>query len=393
VAPEGRSPTAYAEVVDRTRRQAEKAAAVANKNARSAIVFSRAAGESMKLARLTGDYADFAKAEDLLTSAFQMKNAVPPYMLRAQLHYTLHRLDAAEADFKKHVALPNKTDEQRAAESLFAANLAFERGAYREAKLRYETIVEAYRTPSALAGLAYYHWRVAEFPRAEELYRESITQLPDDAVEPIAWTHLQLGLMDLERGRYADALAHYREGATFLSGYWLIDEHIAEILTLQGKVDEAKERYADIIERTGNPEFMDAMAGILQEEGDERGAKTFIDQADAAYHQRLARFPEATYGHALEHYLEFGEPAVALDLAQKNHALRPNTEAKVLLARAQLGAGKARAARKTVEAALATPIRMADLHAVAAKVYAATGDKTKADAQRDAARALNPESE
>ena len=46
-----------------------------------------------------------------------------------------------------------------------------------------------------------------------------------------------------------------------------------------------------------------------------------------------------------------------------------------------------------IEQALATPMRSADLHATAAAVYAAGGDEGKAQAQRVAARAINPKLE
>ena len=48
----------------------------------------------------------------------------------------------------------------------------------------------------------------------------------------------------------------------------------------------------------------------------------------------MERFPEATWGHALRHYLEFGPYDVAVDLAEKNWNLRPNREARELLERA-----------------------------------------------------------
>jgi hypothetical protein len=145
-----------------------------------------------------------------------------------------------------------------------------------------------------------------------------------------------------------------------------------------------------LVARTNNPEFMDALAEVLVAAGDEAGAKTWIGKARAAYEAKMQRFPEAAYGHAVEHYLAFGTPAEALDLAEKNHALRPNTEAKILLARARLGAGDIAGARAAIEAALATPVRTAELHAVASAIHRAAGDATRADAERALARAMNP---
>jgi predicted Zn-dependent protease len=135
---------------------------------------------------------------------------------------------------------------------------------------------------------------------------------------------------------------------------------------------------------------MDAMATILRDEGDDAGAKSYVALARAAHDERLRRYPEAGYGHALEHHLEFGEPERAVELAEKNRALRPNAESEICLARAYLGVARIGDAKRSIEAALATPLRMAKLHATAAAVYAAAGDVDGARSQAAKAAAINP---
>jgi predicted Zn-dependent protease len=159
---------------------------------------------------------------------------------------------------------------------------------------------------------------------------------------------------------------------------------------LRGETEAARAAYVDLVERTGNPEFMDALAEILAATGDADGAKVWVRRATEAYAARMHRFPEAAYGHALEHALEHGTPAESLDLAEKNHTLRPNAEAKILLARARLRAGDPKGARQTIEAALATPVRTAELHAVAAAIYRALDNETRAVEHRAEAIAINP---
>ncbi|WP_266218202.1 tetratricopeptide repeat protein [Paraliomyxa miuraensis] len=371
---------------------------VAERNGRSSLAFGRLAELMLARARLTGDYDDYADAEEVIEKGFTVgPKDFGPFMTRARLNYTLHRLDRVDEDFTRATRLPTSDGDELFRRGLFAANLAFQRGQYEQAKQGLQQLVEAEPTAlPALAGLALYHWKAGEFDQAEPLYQRAIESYRGDEAEPKAWLHLQLGLMDLDRGRHDEALAHYREGEALIRGFWLIDEHIAEILTLQGatdpaKTEQAKALYLDIIERTGNPEFMDAMAGIHLAAGEEAQAKEWIAKANAKFEAQLQRFPEAAYGHALEHFLEFGDdPAKALDMAQKNHALRPNADAKRLLAEAQLAAGKASEAKAMVEQALATPMRSADLHATAAAVYAANGDEGKAKEHRAAARAIDP---
>ena len=245
----------------------------------------------------------------------------------------------------------------------------------------------------SLSASAVYQWKTGNFDKAEELFREALTLYHAKAMEPRAWIHLNLGLLDLDRGRYDDALAHYRDAEGFLKGYWLLDEHIAEILTLQGKTDEAKALYLDIIARTNNPEFMDAMAGIAFESGDEAGGREWVAKARKRYEEQTAKYPEAAYGHALGHYLEFGDdPAFVLELARKNYNLRPNLDASIMLAQAHLKAGDAKAAEKALSKILKSKFKSAELFVTAAEVQSQLGNAKKAGIFIDKAKAIDPTS-
>jgi Xaa-Pro aminopeptidase len=102
--------------------------------------------------------------------------------------------------------------------------------------------------------------------------------------------------------------------------------------------------YADLVARTGNPEFMDALARLLRARGEEARAQAWIAAARRVHEQRLALFPEASWGHALGHFLDFGEPEIAVTLAEMNWRLRPNREAAQLLEAAYARAGRPRPA-------------------------------------------------
>lgn len=366
---------------------------VTQTNPTSALAWGRVAELYLTRARLSGSYDDYAKAEEMIVKGFEVgsKAAFGPWMVRARLNYTLHRLDRIDVDFEKVTRLPTQDGKELYARDLFAANLAFQRGQYAQAEALLVSLIDRLPSLPALSSLAHYRWKTGQFDEAEALYLRALESYDDEETEPEAWLHLQLGLMDLDRGRWDEALAHYRAGEALISGYWLIEEHIAEILTLQGKTEEAKAMYLAIIERTGNPEFMDAMAEIHQAAGQTAEADAWLAKANVKFEEQLRRFPEAAYGHALEHYLAHGDdPQKALEMARRNHALRPNADAQRLLAEALLAAGNEDEAKTMIEAALATPVRSADLHATAAAVYAATGDTAKAEEQRAAALAINP---
>lgn len=355
------------------------------------VVRERLAGQYLGRARLSGNYDDYAKAEAAVDDAFKVAPAgAGPHLTRVALNFTLHRLDRVAADLERVAKYAIKTPTDQRALRELGAELAFQQGRYADARTGFEAALAAEpHDVTNLARLALLRWKTGDFAGAEDLYGKALGEHPGG--EPEAWLHLQLGLMDLERGRYDEALAHYRDGAALIAGYWLLDEHIAEILTLQGKTDEALALYADIIARTDNPEFMDAVAGIHRAAGRNDAAAPLLARADKIYEAQLARFPEAAYGHALEHFLEFGaDPKRTVTLAEANHRTRPNAEAKISLAHAYLKAGNKAAARTTIDEALATPWNTADLHATAAEVLTAVGDEAAASEQRRLALAMNP---
>lgn len=353
----------------------------------------RMAASHMQHARLTGSYEDYARAEASIATAFEHDPGTSSLLLRAKLHYSLHRLPQARTDFEAAKPTIQRTPDGVASQEAFEANLAMQAGDSKKAQAHFDASLASKRTTSNLASVAVYRWKTGEFDQAEALFREALKSYHGKPMEPRAWLHLNLGLLDLDRGRYDDALAHYREAETFMKGYWLIDEHIAEILTLQGKTEEAKTLYLDILERTNNPEFMDAMAGILFEAGQDEDAKMYVAKARKRYEEQMAKYPEAAYGHALGHYIEFGDDAAfVLDLAKKNYALRPNLEAAVMLAQAQLKAGDAKAAARALAPTLKSSFKSAELYATAAEVQARLGRDKQARAFLKQAQAIDPTS-
>jgi tetratricopeptide (TPR) repeat protein len=122
-----------------------------------------------------------------------------------------------------------------------------------------------------------------------------------------AWVSLQRGLLALQANNLERALAHYREASELLPGWWLADEHIAETLALHGHDERALTIYHDVLARTGDPEFMDAIARIHRDRGDETVAQQWIARAKRGHAGRLARFPEAAAEHAAQHIRDFGE--------------------------------------------------------------------------------------
>ncbi len=355
------------------------------------LVVEQIAGLYLARARLSGNYDDYTKAEQALVESFARAPAgAGPVLTRAALNSSMHRVDRVAADLDQMAASIMIDKPTQAVIVGMRGDVAMQRGEYELAGQQIAKALELDRNPTTLSRRALWLWQTGDYAAAESHYRDALTSIPAKYPDAIAWIHLQLGLLDLDRGRYDDAFGHYRDGAEQLSGWWLLDEHIAEICVLTGRTSQAIEIYEAIVARTNKGEFMDALAELALARGDEAAAKSWIERSREKFEAELIQFPEASYGHALGHFLTFGPPDRALELAEANHRLRPNLEAKRDLAEARLGAGDVAGAVLVIEEALAMKAKRADVFWVAAEVIAKSGDEPRAAELRAAAEAINP---
>lgn len=360
---------------------------------KSWLALDLAAQAHLNRARLTGNYQDYAEAEQLLKKAFDLSGEIGgPHMTRASLNYSLHRLASVNSDLTARENRLLLSDIDKAQIIGLKADLDFYQGRYEKALEGYKEALEFDINPSNLFRMAVYYWRTAEFEEAEEYLNLALQENKDISTQLSAFFHLHKGLLDLDRGRYKEALAHYQEADEVFSGWWLIQEHIAEIYLIEGRLEEAKAIYERVVITTGNPEFMEALAEIAQLEGEPVEAQSWISQAQLSYQDQLNRFPEAAYGHALEHYLALDDQSQkTISLAEANYLLRPYGEAEILLAQAYFQAGQVDKARSLIEQSLKSVWRSAELHATAALIFNELAETGLAQQEKAKALALNPD--
>ena len=377
----------YADELAATRqRVAEARAAIA----RGPVVWPQweaLAAAQLALARLSGDYAAYLDAEQSLAQAFAISGRAGPYLERARYHFSVHRLDRVDADL---ALAERESNPDRAGILGLRADLDFYRGRYPQALAGYRAALAQREDLGGLARLALWHARMGHHSEALALLDRADAIYHGDSPHPRAWLALQRGLLALERGRWELALAHYQHALRLLPDWWLAREHVAEIHALQGQTALARQEYEAVIAETGNPEFMDAMAKLAEHEGKPDEARQWIAKARAGYDQRLAQLPEASYGHGLDHFLQFGPPEMALQLARANHRQRPNGEAQAKLADALLHNGQTAEAVQLIRRALSSEWDTPELHAAAARSFAAAGLLAEARAQAMLAKAGNP---
>jgi len=288
-------------------------------------------------ASLTSDYAEFVR----VGKAF---DALPPsediLFARATLAHKMHRLADAKSDL---AALP-ESDRTRA----LTADIAFNEGRYAEALRLYESLP---RTWDNLARLAYYKSKTGDVAGADRLYVEAEEQLTAKEMRSYAWLQLQRGLLRFDHGKHEEALHYYQRADRAYSGYWLIEEHIAEVLAEMGRKREATRIYRKVVEKTNKPEFVAALAKLTND-------PSLMKEADRLFDEQYRLAPEAAIGHALEFLLE--KPQVdprLIPMAERNVALRPNAEAKLLLAQAYRKANRVGEAQVLEQEVRRTPWR------------------------------------
>lgn len=329
---------------------------------------SRASGARAALllyhrASLTGDYADFRAAEAAIDASLEQAGPSPElYLLRAHLDFKLHRLARARDGVARLADSPPV--------QTLLADLDLQEGRYDEARRGYENVLRTHRTWDNLSRLAFLESRTGRAARAEKLYAEAQEEITVKEMRAYAWVELQRGLLDLDRGRVRDALAHYQRADRAYSGYWLIEEHIAEALNLLGHTDEAIVLYRRIVERTRNPEFVSALAALVRRT-DPAAAEALDREAERLFEEQSRLYPEAALGHFLEHLIERKElhPDL-LALAERNHRLRPNGDSKLLLAKAHLKLNQPAKAKALLEEILETPWRTPEVTRLAKQLRA-----------------------
>lgn len=341
--------------------------------------------------RLSGSFDDYAMAQQVLDRALSDAPAgAGPHLALANLHLLMHRLAGAEAMLGAigRYAVPPDAGEQAEIAGM-RGDIAFYRGDYSGA-WRFYGDADRLQPGSADFRRAIFYSKTGRSDLAERQFDSYERNLARPSRQLRANLQLQRGILDLESGRYSDALDHFNRADAIFPGWWLVEEHIAETTALLGDQPGAERRYRRVIARTGAPEFMDALAALLLARGADAEAHQLRRRSRALWERRLGQFPEASFGHALDHCAGFGDRDCALRLARRNYEARPYGEAGEQLVAALADAGRLDEARQAIDRILRSPWRTADLFATAHRIYLAQGDHPAAARWRRNALALNP---
>ena len=184
----------------------------------------------------------------------------------------------------------------------------------------------------------------------------------------------------MERGKYSKAAEYLKEADRKLPNWWLVREHLAEVYTLMKNDHDAQPIYEDIVNKTNLPQYLDALAEVYKRQGKEKEAEELITKAEKLWEEQLRIFPESASGHALDHYFKYGtDNKKILTLAENNFKTRPNSEAKLYLAKAYLRNNQLKLAQEQIDSALNSPYKSTDLFDTAREIYSQLGDQVKSE--------------
>ena len=336
------------------------------------------------LASLGGRLSDFSVAERVASETIgRFGPREDLCLLKANLDFRFHRLGAVRADLEAM--------KQRPQARSVLADLDFQEGRYEQARREYEALITLDPVWDDMARLGHWYFKMGDLRAADEWLERAGEELTAKQMRSFAWVELQRGVLDLSCGDFNAARGHYDRAARAYSGYWLVDEHVAELLAAEQRFDEAEALYLSLIKRgEPRPELLQTV-GELYLMMDSPDADRFLDRALAAYLEPTSR-GEVHYWHHLSDFYSDVRPdgAAAVKWARKDLELRFNFNTQAAMGLALSVSGSHDEAVRWVELALASGVRNAHLFSTAAKVFGAAGRSVEAGQWLIAAGKLNP---
>lgn len=308
------------------------------------------------------------------------------YLLKAHAAFKLHRLADVHSAL---LAVPSVYDSDEG--RLIRSDLDLQHGRYRAAERGYVEVLGRERSWGALARLAYLRGKMGDPAGADGLYQEAEDQLTAKEMRAYAWLEVQRGFLDFARGRYSEARLHYRHADAAYPGYWLVDEHVAELLGAEGKYAAAATIFERIVATVQRPDLEQAIGELHELAGRNEPALYWKERALAAYLRSAERGEVHYYHHLVDYYVDVAEDGgEAVKWADKDLQLRENFATQAALAWSLYRAGRLSEAVRWIDPALASGVIDPLLYFRAGKIYSAAGDEIRGRDHLERATQLNP---
>lgn len=337
--------------------------------------------------RLTADPTWYTKAEGVLSRSLSLNEGENSHAVLGMGVLNLARHDFAEAlDWGRQAKVLDPYDSQ--ARGVIGDALV-ELGRYGEAVRAFQKMIDLRPDLSSYSRVSYARELHGDVTGAIGAMREALDAsggVPEDA----AWVASQLGDLYLGHGRVARAEREYRRGAYLAPEYVLPQVGLAKVAAFRGKLDEATEKLAGVVDGYPAPEFV-----ILL--GDLYGAAGRENEADQQY--ELVRAMQQLYrdngvNTDLEVALFNTDHGVglegAVDRARAEYRRRQSIHAADALAWTLYGIGRYRDAARYAKEALRLGTRDPLLHYHAGMIAFRLGNRGEAIRHLSVALAINP---
>jgi tetratricopeptide (TPR) repeat protein len=338
-------------------------------------------------ASISGDLAALTAIDRVIDDAVELlSNPGDLYLLKAHVAFKLHKLDDVDTALRAVPAVYD-SDEGR----LIRADLDFQHGRYQAAERGYVDVLQRERSWGALARLAHLWGKMGDAVGADQLYEEAQDQLTAKEMRAYAWLEVQRGFLNFVHGRHDEARVHYQRGDAAYPGYWLVAEHIAEVLGAEGRYAEAAANFERVVSTTDRPDLAQAIGELYELAGQTEPAADWKERALRAYLQSARQGEVHYYHHLADYYSDVAEDgSEAVKWAYKDLQLRENFATQAALAWALYRDGRFDEAIRWIERALTSGIVEARLYFWAGDIYRASGDGMRAREFRERGLNLNP---
>src|SRR6266436_4656327 len=251
-------------------------------------------------ASLSGDLAGLTAVERAIDESIALlDNPGDVYLLKPHAAFKLHKLAEVDAAL---LAVPSVHDSDEG--RLIRADLDFQHGRYQAGESGYVEVLRHERSWGALARLAHLRGKMGDAADADHLYEEAEDQLTAKEMRAYAWLEVQRGFLNFACGRDDDAQWHYRRADAAYPGYWLVDEHIAELLGAQGRYDEAVAMYQSIVSNRRRPELEQAIGELCELAGRIGPAAYWKERALTAFLQSVQDGEVYYYHHFVDYHAD-----------------------------------------------------------------------------------------
>ena len=340
--------------------------------------------------RLTGDVATYGQAQEALELALDISpHDEEALALLAQSRFTIHdftgALDLAEDRLS--------SDRGNLSALAVAGDARLELGDHESAADAYAEL--ARRVPDAapvLVRLARLAWLRGDAPRARMLAAAADASASTAGLGGVdlAWYRSYRGQLELETGRYTEAVDLYRSAVRLAPRYHLPRAGLGRALAAAGRTGDALRQYRLAAELLPDPTYIAALGDIYRLMGRAGDAREQFATVEAI--AALSGVNEQIYNRPLVVFLaDHGlEPERAVELAEAELRVRKDVYGWDAYAWALYGAGRHDEARSAADEALELGTPDARLLYHSGMIALALGDLDRARRELGAALEISP---